>query len=59
MSTTLRFAPITERPPAIRPTTVKGWHDDPLGLHALRYHDGIDFTDHVTHFGPVPCSSCR
>lgn len=33
----------------------RGWHDDPLGLHDLRFHDGLEWTEHVTHFGPVPC----
>lgn len=36
-----------------------GWHADPEQLHKLRYHDGVEWTDHVTHFGPTPCSGCR
>lgn len=44
-------------PPA--PATAKGWHEDPRHLHDLRYHDGSGWTDHVTHFGPVPCTGCR
>ncbi len=43
-----------------RATTIigKGWHDDPFAEHRLRYHDGIGWTDHVTHFGPTPCRGC-
>lgn len=41
------------------PATAKGWHDDPWGHHDLRYHDGAAWTEHVTHFGPVPCAGCR
>jgi hypothetical protein len=36
----------------------KGWHRDPEGRHDLRYHDGHHWTEHVTHFGPVPCTGC-
>lgn len=39
-------------------TTKKGWHTDPEGQHDLRFHDGTDWTEHVTHFGPVPCRGC-
>lgn len=39
-------------------TVQPGWFPDPLGLHNLRYFDGADWTDHVTHFGPTPCPSC-
>ncbi len=39
--------------------TRKGWHDDPRGDHKLRYHDGDTWTEHTTHFGPVPCHGCR
>jgi hypothetical protein len=39
--------------------TRKGWHDDPRGEHKLRYHDGDTWTEHTTHFGPVPCHGCR
>lgn len=37
---------------------VKGWHADPLNQHDLRFHDGTAWTEHVTHFGPVPCQGC-
>jgi hypothetical protein len=37
----------------------KGWHTDPWQEHDLRYHDGKVWTDHVTHFGPVPCMGCH
>ena len=39
--------------------TKKGWHADPLAKHDLRFHDGDDWTEHVTHFGPVPCQGCN
>jgi hypothetical protein len=35
-----------------------GWHRDPWRQHDLRYHDGRQWTEHVTHFGPVPCQGC-
>ncbi len=35
-----------------------GWHRDPMGEHRLRYFDGAEWTDHVTHFGPWPCEGC-
>lgn len=44
--------------PVVR-TTDKGWHDDPRGEHKLRFHDGHEWTEHTTHFGPVPCTGCR
>ncbi len=47
---------VIEQPPA--ETTQPGWFSDPLGQHNLRYFDGVDWTDHVTHFGPTPCTSC-
>jgi hypothetical protein len=37
----------------------KGWHTDPRQQHDLRYHDGREWTGHVTHFGPVPCRGCH
>ena len=40
-------------------TTKKGWHDDPRGEHKMRFHDGVAWTEHTTHFGPVPCTGCR
>lgn len=36
-----------------------GWFADPLGQHQLRYHDGMAWTTHVTHFGPSPCTGCH
>lgn len=45
--------------PATALLTAEGWHEDPWHLHDLRYHDGSGWTDHVTHFGPVPCTGCR
>ena len=36
-----------------------GWFPDPLLQHDLRYFDGGDWTDHVTHRGPEPCWSCH
>ncbi len=41
-----------------RQTVEAGWHDDPFGLHRMRYHSGRDWTEHVTHFGPTPCAGC-
>ncbi len=38
---------------------MKGWHADPLNQHDLRYHDGETWTEHATHFGPVPCQGCN
>jgi hypothetical protein len=37
---------------------VAGWFDDPKAQHRMRYFDGEDWTAHVTHFGPTPCSGC-
>ncbi|MDA3041106.1 MAG: DUF2510 domain-containing protein [Actinomycetota bacterium] len=34
------------------------WYADPLGQHHLRFFDGRQWTDAVTHFGPVPCRGC-
>lgn len=39
-------------------TTQPGWFTDPLHEHNLRYFDGAEWTDHVTHFGPTPCPGC-
>ncbi|MEM9566608.1 MAG: DUF2510 domain-containing protein [Actinomycetota bacterium] len=44
--------------PTIATATEPGWFDDPLGEHNLRYFDGTSWTDHVTHFGPTPCTGC-
>lgn len=37
---------------------VADWYPDPTGSHRLRYFNGIDWTDAVTHFGPIPCHGC-
>ncbi|MEL7157495.1 MAG: DUF2510 domain-containing protein [Actinomycetota bacterium] len=37
----------------------RGWHADPRREHDLRFHDGAAWTEHVTHFGPVPCRGCN
>ncbi len=39
--------------------TAPGWYTDPFGVHRMRYFSGVDWTDHVTHFGPTPCRSCN
>lgn len=36
-----------------------GWFPDPLAQHHLRYFDGREWTDHVTHRGPEPCAGCH
>lgn len=35
-----------------------GWYPDPTSQHILRYFDGAEWTDHVTHSGPTPCLGC-
>lgn len=40
-----------------RPPT-DGWFPDPTGDHRMRYFDGLEWTEHVTHFGPQPCHGC-
>ncbi len=35
-----------------------GWYTDPFEVHRMRYFTGTEWTDHVTHFGPTPCSGC-
>jgi hypothetical protein len=35
-----------------------GWYPDPHREHHLRYFSGASWSDHVTHFGPNPCSGC-
>lgn len=54
MTATMKFAETTY-PAAV----AKGWHSDPQNLHDLRFHDGRQWTEHVTHFGPVPCQGCH
>ncbi|MEM8923140.1 MAG: DUF2510 domain-containing protein [Actinomycetota bacterium] len=61
-TSTARPLPTTDRPMAVLPTTVataRGWHADPQRQHDLRFHDGDNWTDHVTHLGPVPCRGCN
>jgi len=59
-STTISSSFTAEVLPAPTPTKVeRGWHTDPFDQHDLRFHDGSDWTDHVTHFGPVPCRGCN
>lgn len=41
------------------PATAAGWHPDPRAEHQLRYFDGRAWTEHVTHYGPTPCTGCR
>lgn len=41
-----------------RRITKKGWFEDPRGEHRLRFHDGVKWTVHTTHYGPVPCLGC-
>lgn len=36
-----------------------GWYPDPTEQHHLRYFDGTEWTDHVTHHGPEPCGGCH
>jgi hypothetical protein len=38
--------------------TKAGWFMDPTGQHKLRYFDGTEWTDHVTCYGPSPCTGC-
>lgn len=38
--------------------TKKGWFADPTGQHKQRFHNGVHWTEHTTHFGPVPCRGC-
>lgn len=36
----------------------EGWFDDPTGQHHQRFFDGHEWTEHVTHTGPLPCNGC-
>ncbi len=48
-----------DAPELVLPSVIsKGWHADPMAIHKLRWHDGEEWTEHVTHFGPVPCQQC-
>ena len=51
MTVTERREPMNQAEP--------GWHPDPNGQHHLRYHNGMTWTEHVTHLGPTPCFGCR
>ncbi len=57
MTSTMQFLEATKTTEAVAAT--KGWHADPQGRHDLRFHDGTSWTEHVTHFGPVPCQGCN
>lgn len=35
-----------------------GWYPDPHRAHQMRYFNGSEWTTHVTHFGPSPCTGC-
>lgn len=64
MTTSLIARPLTVRPATriashAASQTKKGWLEDPLGQHKFRFHDGQQWTEHTTHFGPVPCLGCR
>lgn len=58
----LGAAPIATAPPPLPPPPIAipaGWNPDPYGLHALRYWDGTQWTEHVSDHGdssvdPVP-----
>ncbi len=39
--------------------TMAGWYADPFETHRMRYFSGVEWTEHVTHYGPTPCSGCR
>ncbi len=61
---TIRIVADAARPNAARTIsllepTEKGWFNDPMGQHKFRFHDGLEWTEHTTHFGPVPCLGCR
>jgi hypothetical protein len=60
MTATMNLTETTDHPfdPA-GSILAKGWHPDPHQAHDLRYHDGAAWTEHVTHFGPVPCTGCH
>lgn len=65
MSATISTYHITTTGPAdtrntpVTVTVERGWHTDPRREHDLRFHDGEAWTEHVTHFGPVPCQGCN
>lgn len=39
--------------------TLAGWYEDPQERHRMRYFSGTEWTQHVTHFGPTPCTGCH
>ncbi len=47
-----------QRPLVLPEVVTKGWHADPMAIHKMRWHNGAEWTEHVTHFGPVPCQHC-
>lgn len=50
--------PASQRSSEAPRITKKGWFEDPRGEHRLRFHDGVKWTVHTTHYGPVPCLGC-
>ena len=36
------------------PAPAPGWHPDPHGAASLRYHDGVQWTDHTTEPALMP-----
>lgn len=59
MTTQTLVRPTSARSADLDATPAKGWHRDPFGQHKLRFHDGVEWTQHTTHHGPVPCSGCH
>lgn len=50
---------VAPAPPAAAAPAAGGWHPDPSGKHEQRYHDGQNWTEHVSTAGvagtdPVP-----
>jgi len=44
-------APPAPAPPAPAPPAAGGWHADPSGRNELRYHDGSQWTEHISNAG--------
>ena len=44
-------APSAAPPAPPAPAVEVGWHADPHGKHELRYHDGVQWTNHVSSAG--------
>ncbi len=57
--TATKITATTNRPLVLPAVITKGWHADPMAIHKMRWHDGAEWTEHVTHFGPVPCLHCE